>query len=127
MGGFGWSYPPGVTGNELEIAGPSWEGTVERECEQQNVSMMAAPTDLVEALDDLLTKADGVFERLSVGRLVRLLKDAPLVQIDVEQCQFNGKADAWEYGGVLHWTCPLCGWEYEEEPDVEEPYWPEEE
>lgn len=27
------NYPPGVTGLELHIAGPSWEGTVERACE----------------------------------------------------------------------------------------------
>lgn len=29
---FGWSYPPGVTGNEYAIAGPSWEGEYRRYC-----------------------------------------------------------------------------------------------
>lgn len=28
------NYPPGVSGNEYEIAGPSWTGTVEAECEE---------------------------------------------------------------------------------------------
>lgn len=26
------NYPPGVTGNELRIAGPDWDGDIEREC-----------------------------------------------------------------------------------------------
>lgn len=29
---FGWSYPPGVTGREFAIAGPDFEGEVERYC-----------------------------------------------------------------------------------------------
>jgi transcription elongation factor Elf1 len=29
---FGWDYPPGVTGNELEIAGPDWEGIEDWSC-----------------------------------------------------------------------------------------------
>ena len=27
------NYPPGVTGNEFEIAGPDWEGPIDRDCE----------------------------------------------------------------------------------------------
>lgn len=29
---FGWDYPPGVTGNEYEIAGPDHEWEAERWC-----------------------------------------------------------------------------------------------
>ena len=29
---FGWDYPPGVTGNEFEIAGPSYEKESEKLC-----------------------------------------------------------------------------------------------
>ena len=32
MAGFGWNYPPGVTGNEFEIAGPDYEQEVDGEC-----------------------------------------------------------------------------------------------
>lgn len=30
---FGWGYPPGVTGDEFEIAGPDWEKDTDVECE----------------------------------------------------------------------------------------------
>ena len=29
---FGWSYPPGVTGNEYEIAGPDYEKELDKPC-----------------------------------------------------------------------------------------------
>ena len=29
---FGWSYPPGVTGNEYAIAGPDYEREIDRPC-----------------------------------------------------------------------------------------------
>lgn len=61
------NYPPGVTGGEFEIAGPDWEGQVDREC--------------------------------------------------LEECRFAGEVEAWSYGSVLHWTCPMCGTEHEEEPE----------
>ena len=31
---FGWNYPPGVTGNEYEIAGPDSEWEAEHYCEK---------------------------------------------------------------------------------------------
>ena len=31
---FGWDYPPGVTGNEYEIAGADYEKEVEGKCPQ---------------------------------------------------------------------------------------------
>ena len=34
MTNFGWSYPPGVTGNEYEIAGPDSEWEEELYCEK---------------------------------------------------------------------------------------------
>lgn len=32
MPNFGWSYPPGVTGNELQIAGPDYERESDTPC-----------------------------------------------------------------------------------------------
>ena len=32
MSNFGWNYPPGVTGNEYQIAGPDYEEEVDGEC-----------------------------------------------------------------------------------------------
>jgi hypothetical protein len=33
----------------------------------------------------------------------------------LDECPFEGEANAWSYGGVLHWECPVCGHEYEED------------
>lgn len=32
-----------------------------------------------------------------------------------EDCEFDGNVDAWGYGAVVHWVCPECGSENEEE------------
>ena len=32
MSGFGWNYPPGVTGNEYAITGPDYEREVDGKC-----------------------------------------------------------------------------------------------
>jgi len=63
---FGWSYPPGVTGRELQIAGPDEEWDEHQTC---------------------------------------------------EDCEFDGTAEMWTYGGVEHWTCPQCGSDYQEDID----------
>ena len=34
MTGFGWDYPPGVSGNEFEIAGPDYEAVELRACDE---------------------------------------------------------------------------------------------
>jgi len=56
------NYPPGVTGNELQIAGPAWESTE---------------------------------------------------SVDCPECDMSVEAEAWGHGGIAHFTCPECEYEWE--------------
>lgn len=111
---FGWSYPPGVTGNELEIAGPSWEGEVERTCTEDDAELTfkALDTPQLEKLKGL-----AVSKRPDAGVIQYELKKiiAHLLTVAVVDCPFEGTVDAWAHDGRLHWTCPVCGHEYEED------------
>lgn len=85
MANFGWDLPPGVTGRELEIAGPDWEGELEVECDAENVTV----------------------------RALSRTSESGFVEVDLNDCVYVGAVDAWSYGGVTHWTCPLCGTEHD--------------
>jgi hypothetical protein len=48
MSNFGWDYPPGVTGNEYQIAGPSreWEEKMDVECLNDECEMFDVPQEV---------------------------------------------------------------------------------
>ena len=79
------NYPPGVTGREFAIAGPDWEGEEQRTCENTDVEVVIQGVD---------------------GPVAITLPECPVIDFEV---------GAWAFGGVLHWTCPVCGREYEED------------
>jgi len=86
---FGWEYPPGVSGNEYEIAGPSWSGEIERTCGASNVTIT-----------------------------VKRVDDDALVPLDMDECPWiDGEVYAETFQGVMSWTCPLCGKLHEETRD----------
>lgn len=101
------AYPPGVTGNELEIAGPSWEGEITRTCMQTDVELEVLGSESRDLLSANLTG-------ITTTMVVDFVKSA--VTITVPECPFiDGEAYAWVYNGVLVWTCPVCGHEYTED------------
>ena len=100
------NYPPGVTGNEFEIAGPSWEGEIERTCEQTDVEIKVAGVDATEYADAIQAGKAGTFEGFLRSLVTITLPDCLFIDMEVP---------AWSYGGVLHWKCPVCGHEYEED------------
>lgn len=77
------NYPPGVTGNEFEIAGPDKEWEIEREC----------PVCAETGTGGDPSGATG------------------------EEPQEIHPIEAWSYGNNLHWVCPDCGSEFDEELD----------
>ena len=103
------NYPPGVSGNELEIAGPDWEGEVTRTCSQTDVTLHLVTKYAIGNIrlwhtihkDEPMTAQDilGLCEEITVA-------ECPCIDVEV---------DAWSYGGTLHWTCPACEHEYEED------------
>lgn len=87
------NYPDNVTGREYEIAGPDWDGDIERTCATKNVTIT-----IVDREDDGNT-------------FVLEVDECPLIDREVY---------AQRYNGVLSWTCPACGTEHiedEEGPD----------
>lgn len=103
------NYPPGVTGNELEIAGPSWEGEVVRSCKEHDVEVQILGDEVhkILAARKVSTAYGAVTaEDIASHAVVVVLPECPFIDMEV---------DAWAYGGVLHWTCPVCGAEYDED------------
>jgi hypothetical protein len=37
------------------------------------------------------------------------------IRVTLPECPFDGEVDAWQFEGVLHWTCPVCGAEHDED------------
>lgn len=85
------NYPPGVTGNEWQIAGGK-ELTVTREC--KGTEARVYPACLVD--------------QLAQGYWVDLTGTAVVTEYD---CTFSGQVDAEVYDYELCWTCPTCGYE----------------
>lgn len=117
------NYPPGVTGNEPEIAGPSWEGQVERDCPDGG-EVYVVSRDLVRRMQLWQQTKDShgdvlFYERMLLAAVARDLKQLSPIDMD---CPFYGTVDAVIYGGTLRWECPLCGTEYEEEPEWGDDY-----
>lgn len=104
---FGWNFPPGVSGNEIEIAGADWEGEIERSCDQTDVEIAVLGP---ESRDLLAANRTGI----TTTMLVDFVKS--MVTVTVPECPFiDGEVYAWSYNGVLTWTCPVCGHEYTED------------
>jgi Zn ribbon nucleic-acid-binding protein len=115
---FGWSYPAGVTGRELPIAGPDWEGVLAVDCENEDATLTCVSQDVVKLFDELLRR--GAWESFVTGRLYRTLRAQPPLQVEV-MCPFTGKVDAWSHGGVTYWECPVCGFHHADEDEGEDP------
>lgn len=87
------NYPPGVTGFEPQIAGPRWEGELERTCNAENVTIK-------------IVRAD----------------DGREFELPLDVCPWiDGEVDAQESRSEIHWTCPACGTEHVEEPPEPDP------
>lgn len=125
------NYPPGVTGHEIEIAGAYWEDTAERTCGMRDADITVISNRLAVAVDQMRTahfarhEQGESAEKAYQQALHRVVSEAVLYNrdvctISVEECPFEGEVWVTQNyrGGVLHWECPLCKTEHEEDPDV---------
>lgn len=117
------NYPPGVTGNEPEINGPSWEGEIERVCED-DADLNIVNHDVASLITDYVTHK-GDRDTLVEKRLLRAIARQGQPYVLEDQCPFYGIVDAVVYGGILLWECPLCGSSHEEEPPFPGDYEPD--
>lgn len=134
------SLPPGVTGNEYQIAGPDWEGDIEVQCDGDGFNTMTVTgyheSNLLAALDrirkvheevrNLPYNDDERLERVDVIEALRGLYAVTAfinnAQGDVmdtgevdKPCPFEGTVTAEIYQGMRTWVCPLCRRTHEDE------------
>jgi hypothetical protein len=117
------NYPPGVTGNEYEIAGG--EETEEYwECESMTSSITISMNMLQEMADDGLT----IYNRLKehnytsyqalIDQKLKSLRDKIHGYIHSDDvidgdCGFAGYVLKESYRNKQWWSCPNCGTEHE--------------
>jgi len=115
------NYPPGVTGRELEIAGPDWEGVLERKCAAKDVALQVLMPDDIFTLKRVAAAkgAQGSGRARDADVIQQTLKGvfARATTVTLPACPFEGSVDAWAYHGTTHWSCPVCGTETEENAD----------
>lgn len=101
------NYPPGVTGNEPEIAGYP-EREAEREC---GATAAFVPREQLIALRSL----DRTVSTAIRQQVRRVLAWADEYEQE-HDCAYSGPVTLFDAGlGVATWTCPACGAEHEEE------------
>ncbi|MEI7890281.1 MAG: hypothetical protein WCI34_08215 [Actinomycetes bacterium] len=113
------NYPPGVTGRELEIAGPDWEGEMDVKCAGENVEVTVFRPDDIETLKRIAAvkgaqgagkQRDADVIQMSLRRML-----SRMVTVTLPVCPFEGEVEAWMYQHVTHWECPVCGTSHDED------------
>lgn len=109
------NYPPGVTGNEPQIAGYPDPGTDVRECQADAATMTRY--SVLEAIRDAW-RVPKQGELTAAEALDRL--QAAIDALDTDEdgvCAFEGPVEITYAHGVESWECPNCGHEHEDEAD----------
>lgn len=132
------NYPPGVTGNERQIAGPRAIQTT-RKCDAKDIRRATMSWEAEGALQTL---------RGSLGRMTNVIAQArnhdrtnpdfdKLLELmtelagnhyailnaslrgaqffSMDECPFDGEIEVEYEHGYFYWECPVCGKEHEEE------------
>lgn len=110
------NYPPGVTGNEWQIAGPD-EREMSVECSSEGFTVrttsMYAENQIKAAIEDINS---GLRMLTAVSRLRQALGDIEVIDIET-QCPFVGDVTVFRTDGPWTWECPLCRETHEIEED----------
>jgi hypothetical protein len=116
------NLPPGVTGNEYQIAGPDREWDDYRECDSEGFSTQTitdfgtnslnTAIDHVKVVADSLRLLGGLDEHTrQLTTAVHYIRQAlsDVVSADVDgKCPFGSDVSLESYLGVETWECPIC-------------------
>lgn len=109
------NLPPGVTGNEYEIAGPDFERDEERACMIRDLDVRTISSYGESRIKHAIEQLSGAANvMVAVGYLRTALLDINHVEMDAE-CPFEGVVTVTGYQGVVTWECPLCRFVHEDE------------
>lgn len=128
-------YPPGVTGNEPQIAG-SVDLVVEKQCGSDGIDVYPKllVDELIGNVSQVLTsrrtvrqEGDGLREETNKERLLRAQNELLRMREELDRagmttddaCTFDGEVDAQVWNFTLTWTCPWCGAEHEDDRHFE--------
>jgi hypothetical protein len=113
------NYPPGVTGNEPQIAGYP-EGARVMTCSKYFDGAKIAPVHLGDELLAIQLLIQEGKTDAAVAAVTRLTRDAlDMPEAEETECGFEGEADCMFGEGMIWWTCPRCDQENETEMDDE--------
>lgn len=118
------NYPPGVSGNEYEIAGPDNEWEEEFECSNEKFEYVRISPHSFKWASDLGKKIhttsgkqevmDNLYHYLSILNVCFSLSEMSS-DVVTEKCNFSGVVLKQSYRSLVWWSCPVCAKEYEEE------------
>jgi hypothetical protein len=117
------NYPPGVTGNEYEIAGADEEWVEERACNNEEFDYVMVSPEAFKYASQLgskywsLTEQDQIAKE--IGKHLRQLNSLFNVTggnsvVQYGKCGFVGDVMLESYRDTIYWTCPICAKDYEE-------------
>lgn len=117
------NYPPGVTGNEPEIAGRPVR-TMNVDCEEDDVTFISAQEvleALMKARDEMTHRGAGLTPRSAVDFVEELIDQIDVVE---RECYWSGEVEVEVEGDTAYWDCPRCGqsneYELDDGPDPDE-------
>lgn len=102
------NLPPGVTGNEYQIAGPDREWDDYRECSSEGFTVRTIDLygeGLIQKAIEMLNGTGNI--TVAVSYLRTALSDIETVDVDGE-CPFGSDVTLQTYHGIESWECPIC-------------------
>ena len=115
------NYPPGVTGNEWQIAGPDFERDETKECGAEGFNVRTITKygeGLIAQSIEALGRYDGNPHGIPAVQMWLRLALTDIEEVELESvCPFVGDVTVVGWQGVVSWECPLCRTQHEEEPE----------
>lgn len=117
------NYPPGVSGNEYEIAGPDHEWEEEFECTNEKFEyIMIAPfshkfcSDMGKKIHRTTGQEDLNNNTYYYASMINQMFNSPSItkEIQYKKCEFVGEVSKQSYRKEIWWSCPYCGKDYSE-------------
>lgn len=120
------NYPPGVSGNEIQIAGPDNEWEEEFECTNEQMEYVMIPPFVHNFCSELGKKKLRIegqedlqknwYHYASMIDAMFNLSDMT-TEVQVSSCGYIGNVIKHSYNSEIWWECPKCGKAYEDEYD----------
>jgi hypothetical protein len=111
------NLPPGVTGNEYQIAGPDHEWDDYRECGQEGFTVRTISLYGQRVLEEVIAVLSGNGNVMAALHHLRTaMTEIKTIDVDTP-CPFGGDVTLERYRGIESWECPVCRTLHEREDE----------